>query len=133
MDMSPIGMSTDQAPAALQHIPGPRLRRQVWLENEAGERLGYAVSWWPEHKWQSFLQDASRPVGSSIALSKRELFRDVLHVFSGSSKVLETHFGHEGPFWGRYYLFHYQGEPLTLIYEVFSPQLEKHLGQVLIN
>lgn len=34
----------------------------------------------------------------------------------------------EGPFWGRQYLFWHDGKPLTLIYEVFSNQLEQFLG-----
>lgn len=33
-----------------------------------------------------------------------------------------------GPFWGRQYLFWRGGKPLTLIYEVFSTELQALLG-----
>ncbi|MEB3183678.1 MAG: chorismate pyruvate-lyase family protein, partial [Cyanobacteriota bacterium] len=34
----------------------------------------------------------------------------------------------EGPFWSRHYRFFRQGRELTVIREVFSPQLETWLG-----
>jgi len=37
-------------------------------------------------------------------------------------------FGRSGPFWARHYLFYHNGRPLTLIYEVFSPNLDEWLG-----
>ncbi len=37
-------------------------------------------------------------------------------------------FGHEGPFWGREYIFWRDGQPVTLINEIFSPALEEYLG-----
>jgi chorismate--pyruvate lyase len=37
-------------------------------------------------------------------------------------------FGHEGPFWGREYIFWADGQPVTLINEIFSPALEEYLG-----
>lgn len=43
--------------------------------------------------------------------------------------MLCRHFGHQGPFWGRQYLFWHCQRPLTLIHEVFSPSLQRHLGQ----
>ncbi|NET38640.1 MAG: DUF98 domain-containing protein, partial [Cyanothece sp. SIO1E1] len=49
-------------------------------------------------------------------------------VHYGHSLGLETAFGQAGPFWGRYYLFWHNGQPLTLIYEVFSPYLTRYLG-----
>lgn len=33
-----------------------------------------------------------------------------------------------GPFWGRQYLFWHADKPLTLIYEVFSTELQQFLG-----
>ena len=41
---------------------------------------------------------------------------------------LEQAFNESGPFWGRHYLFWHHGQPLTLIYEVFSPYLRNYLG-----
>jgi hypothetical protein len=40
-------------------------------------------------------------------------------------------FGVHGPFWGRQYVFYWDGgKPLTAIYEVFSPKLEQYLGKI---
>jgi len=41
-----IGEDQDNAPEELREINQPRNRRQVWLRNTRGERLGYAASWW---------------------------------------------------------------------------------------
>ncbi|NES71331.1 MAG: DUF98 domain-containing protein, partial [Okeania sp. SIO2D1] len=46
IDMSPIGMNLDNAPDLINAVPGPRLRRQVWLRTTSGQRLAYAASWW---------------------------------------------------------------------------------------
>ena len=42
IDMSAIGMDSDNAPDIIQMLPGPRLRRQVWLRTASGQRLYYA-------------------------------------------------------------------------------------------
>lgn len=49
-------------------------------------------------------------------------------VYVGHSPRLEELFGVAGPFWGRHYTFWHDGQPLTLIYEVFSPRLTAYLG-----
>jgi len=128
---------------------------QVWLQNTRGERMGYAVSWWNESMVQQHLQDAQLPIWVSLAQRKTETFREVLgkpavfgqdseptasvpstkrvrfaEVYRGSSPELEKEFGHKGPFWGRHYFFWREGCPLTLISEVFSPQLVLYLGPV---
>ncbi|MBE9019444.1 DUF98 domain-containing protein, partial [Chroococcidiopsidales cyanobacterium LEGE 13417] len=64
----------------------------------------------------------------SLARLRTELYRDVQGVYYGHSEALEAGFQHQGPFWGRHYLFWHHGKPLTLIYEVFSPYLTKYLG-----
>ena len=46
IDMSAIGMNTDNAPTMMQMLPGPRVRRQVWVRTASGQRLYYAASWW---------------------------------------------------------------------------------------
>ena len=40
-------------------------------------------------------------------------------------------FGQRGPYWSRHYRFFRQGKALTVIREVFSPQLETWLGPTL--
>ena len=42
-------------------------------------------------------------------------------------------FGEAGPFWGRQYFFWHNDKPLTLIYEVFSPALQRLLGPALLQ
>ncbi|ETV94883.1 hypothetical protein, variant [Aphanomyces invadans] len=131
IDFSCINGSLDNAPSDIAEIREPRHRRQVWLRNTNGERLGYAASWWSSGDIDSiFGQNRTFPIGSSIKANKKELFRDMKSVFHGRSAALEKEFGHPGPFWGRSYLFWQGGKPLTLIYEVFSPALCKYLGPI---
>lgn len=55
----------------------------------------------------------------------------VQQVYHGHSPHIEGLLGCAGPFWGRQYFFWHNGAPLTLIYEVFSPQqLQPYLGQL---
>jgi chorismate lyase len=119
IDMAPVGDDQDGAPEILAVVPGPRLRRQVWLRTASGQRLAYAVSWW----------EASLPIWASLARLRTELYRDIQGLHFGHCPALEAAFGQVGPFWGRHYLFWHRGKPLTLIYEVFSPCLSRYLGK----
>lgn len=128
IDMSLIGMDADQAPDQLRVVPGPRLRRQVWLRTASGQRLAYATSWWEASHVDEYLQNRSLPIWANLARSRTELYREVQGLYYGHSSALERAFGQVGPFWGRHYLFWHYGHPITLIYEVFSPYLRKYLG-----
>ncbi|WP_242056886.1 MULTISPECIES: chorismate lyase [Oscillatoriales] len=128
IDMSAIAMDSDGAPAQMEVVPGPRIRRQVWLRKASGERLAYAASWWEASHVDEYLQNRSLPIWASLERLRTELYRDVQGIYYGRSSALETAFGYEGPFWGRHYLFWHHRQPLTLIYEVFSPYLTKYLG-----
>ncbi len=128
IDMSPIGFATDNAPKEIELVPGPRIRRQIWLKTASGQRLGYATSWWELSHVDDFLQQRSQPVWANLSRIRAELYRDIQGIYYGTSNELEEAFGHPGPFWGRHYLFWHHGKPLTVIYEVFSPYLEKYLG-----
>ncbi|MBL1177907.1 chorismate lyase [Pantanalinema sp. GBBB05] len=128
IDMSAIGMDLDHAPTQIQVVPGPRLRRQVWLRTASGQRLAYATSWWEASHVDEYLQNRALPIWASLARLRTELYRDVQGICYGHSLALEQAFGQPGPFWGRHYLFWHHGQPFTLIYEVFSPYLEKYLG-----
>lgn len=128
IDMSAIGMDWDNAPEQIQVVPGPRLRRQVWLRTASGQRLAYATSWWEASHVDDYLQNRALPIWASLARLRTELYRDVQGIYYGHSSALEQAFGQPGPFWGRHYLFWHHGQPFTLIYEVFSPYLEKYLG-----
>ena len=46
IDMSPVAAGGDAAPGPIAQVPGPHLRRQVWLRTASGQRLAYAASWW---------------------------------------------------------------------------------------
>lgn len=128
IDMSAIGMDLDAAPAQIQVVPGPRTRRQVWLRTASGQRLAYATSWWEASHVDDYLQNRSIPIWASLTQLRTELYRDVQGLYYGYSTELEQAFGFPGPFWGRHYLFWHRKQPLTLIYEVFSPYLIKYLG-----
>jgi chorismate lyase len=130
IDMSLIGTKDDGAPEEIEVIPQPRLRRQVWLRTASGQRLAYAASWWNACNVDDYLQNRSLPVWRSLTDLHTELYRDVRGVYYGHCPELETAFGQKAPFWGRHYLFWHNRQPLTLIYEVFSPYLEKYLGQM---
>lgn len=128
IDMSLIGMDLDHAPELIQAVPGPRLRRQVWLRTASGQRLAYATSWWEASHVDEYLQNRTLPIWASLAKLRTELYRDVQGLYYGDSPDLERGLGESGPFWGRHYLFWHHGQPLTLIYEVFSPYLTRYLG-----
>lgn len=128
IDMSLIGHDLDGAPDLIRVVPGPRLRRQVWLRTASGQRLAYATSWWEASHVDEYLQNRSLPIWANLAKLRTELYRDIQGIHYGHSKALELAFGQAGPFWGRYYLFWHHGHPLTLIYEVFSPYLTRYLG-----
>jgi chorismate lyase len=128
IDMSPIGTDCDRAPEQILQVPGPRVRRQVWLTN-GGERTAYATSWWEQSHVDEYLENRSIPIWASLAKLRTELYRDVQGLYYGESTTLAEGFGHPGPFWGRHYLFWHHGQPLTMIYEVFSPRLENYIGR----
>lgn len=130
IDMSPIGMDLDGAPDAIQIVPGPRLRRQVWVRTVSGKLLYYAVSWWEARNVDEYLQNRALPIWDSLTYQRKELYRDLRGLHYGHSTALEVAFEQPGPFWGRHYLFWHRGQPLTLIYEVFSPYLTKYLGPI---
>ena len=130
IDMSLINHKDDGAPEEIGAIADPRLRRQVWLRTASGQRLAYAASWWNADIVDDYLQNRSLPVWRSLSTLHTELYRDVRGIYCGNCPELEKAFGQKAPFWGRHYLFWHDRQPLTLIYEVFSPYLQKYLGQM---
>ena len=130
IDMSLIGKGDDDAPEKISAIPEPRLRRQVWLRTASGQRLAYAASWWNGSIVDDYLQNRSQPIWRSLSTLHTELYRDVRGVCCGHCPALESEFGEQGPFWGRHYIFWHDRQPLTLIYEVFSPYLQNYLGEM---
>ena len=133
IDMSAIALDLDGAPDVIQAIPGPRLRRQVWVRTASGQRLLYATSWWEASHVDEYLKNRSLPIWASLTQLRTELYRDVQGIHYGNNEALEAGFQQKGPFWGRHYLFWHNGQPLTLIYEVFSPYLTKYLGAMQLS
>lgn len=133
IDMSAIALDLDGAPDIIQAIPGPRLRRQVWVRTASGQRLLYATSWWEASHVDEYLKNRSIPIWASLTQLRTELYRDVQGIHYGNNEALEAGFQQKGPFWGRHYLFWHNGQPLTLIYEVFSPYLTKYLGAMQLS
>lgn len=85
--------------------------------------LVYAASWWRADTINEYLRDRSTPIWVSLSQGKVQVFRDLRRVYRGHSEPLEKAFGEAGPFWGRHYIFWHDGQPLTVIYEVFSPRI----------
>ncbi|KAJ9506872.1 hypothetical protein QJQ45_026454 [Haematococcus lacustris] len=158
LDMSNIGSRADGLPPGVSAIPGPWVQRQVLLRpqpltphahhtdlstsscvaegsGEAGpSRAGpplplvYACSWWAAGEVDGFLAERSLPIWMSLSQKRVELYRQVQHVYHGHCPQLEATMGCQGPFWGRQYFFWHNGQPLTLIYEIFSPRMAEYLG-----
>ncbi len=128
IDMRSIGNDLDGAPDLIEAVRAPRLRRQVWLRTASGQRLAYATSWWAADLVDEYLQNRALPIWDNLSRIHAELYRDIQGIYHGRCAALAGAFQEEGPFWGRHYLFWHHGEPLTLIYEVFSPWLCKYLG-----
>lgn len=130
LGMLPVGKDSCGAPSEVEQVASPWLLRQVFLRNSRGERLGYAASWWNEEEVKRYLEDTSIPIWLSLAKHKVEIFREICGLCEGTNEWLAKSFGYDGPFFGRHYVFWHNKKPLTLIYEVFSPHLERYLGPV---
>ena len=125
-------------------ISAPRLRRQVWLRAQQSQALnnaddvkehedyplGYATSWWNADEVNEHLKDRNLPIWASLSVNRTELFRDIRETYAGTNDTLCDAFGIERgtTLYGRHYLFWRGGKPLCLIYEVFSPALQRYIG-----
>jgi chorismate--pyruvate lyase len=112
------------------------VHREVDLcDGASGSPLVYASSWWTEEAAIAYgIVDAdtgfatSRPVWFHLSDKKTELYREVRRVYLGNAPKLEAAWNVRGPFWARHYIFWAGDKPLCVIYEVFSPELERFLG-----
>ncbi|MFN3360542.1 MAG: chorismate lyase [Pseudanabaenaceae cyanobacterium] len=133
VQMIPLGNDRDNAPPEIDAIPAPRLRRQIWLKSTAGEVFSHATSWWSQKTIGEHLHNPQLPIWKSLNQKHTELYRDLRQIYYGHCPGVEATFGYPGPYWGRHYLLWHGGAPLTLIYEVYSPLLEKYLGKSTYN
>lgn len=114
-------------PSEIAELDGPLLRRQVWLRCGA-RTLAWAESWWNQQQADTYLQEREQPIWRSLTSHRAELFREVDGLAQVDAPWLEERFGQAGPFWSRHYRFFRGGKELTVIREVFSPELEQWLG-----
>jgi chorismate-pyruvate lyase len=128
--MEPETTVPSEAPAEVHELQAPLLRRQVWLTC-GGRPLAWAESWWNQAEAELHLKDRNLPIWKSLTQGRSELFREVDGLALVQANWLDETFGHCGPFWSRHYRFFRGGEALTVIREVFSPQLETWLGPTL--
>jgi chorismate lyase len=129
--MTPIGDSDDNAPSDITAIASPRIRRQIFLRSQqTGEIFSHATSWWSEATMQKYLKDPSLPIWVSLNQKYTELYRDLKGIYKGHSPNLTEAFGYSeiDTYWGRHYLLWHGGEPITMIYEIYSPAIGKYLG-----
>jgi chorismate-pyruvate lyase len=130
-----IAMEADQtdhpgAPEEVKELMAPLLRRQVWLTC-GGTPLAWAESWWNQAEADLHLRDRNQPIWKSLTEGRSELFREVDGLALVEGDWLDQTFSYRGPYWSRHYRFFRQGKALTVIREVFSPQLETWLGPTL--
>ena len=119
--------ATAAPPAECADLPGPLLRRQVWLCC-GSTTLAWAESWWNSTEAERHLRHREQPIWSSLTSDRAELFREVDGLALVRAPWLQERLGGSGPLWSRHYRFFRAGRPLTVIREVFSPRLERWLG-----
>ncbi|WP_271252524.1 chorismate lyase [Pseudanabaena sp. Chao 1811] len=129
--MTNIGDDDDNAPSDISLIAAPRIRRQIFLRSQkTGEIFSHATSWWSEAAMQKYLKDPSLPIWVSLNQKYTELYRDLKGIYKGACPQLAQAFGYPEvkEYWARHYLLWHGGEPITMLYEIYSPAIGKYLG-----
>lgn len=129
--MAPHPLPEPGDPEQVRELEPPLLRRQVWLVC-AGETLAWAESWWNIHQAEIHLRDRRQPIWTSLTAGRAELFREVDGLGQVEAEWLTQRFGLAGPYWSRHYRFFRAGRELTVIREVFSPALQRWLGDPVV-
>jgi chorismate-pyruvate lyase len=132
VDVEVIAMEADadpghEAPAEVNELDRPLLRRQVWLRC-GSHTLAWAESWWNQGEAERHLQERNQAIWRSLTANRAELYREVDGLALVQAPALAAGFGRPGPYWSRHYRFFRGGRELTVIREVFSPELEHWLG-----
>jgi len=125
MQLDPL--STQEGPKELNQLNGPLIRRQVWIQSN-NKNLAWAESWWNAEQVSGNLKAKEEPIWKNLTQDRSELFREVDRISLVNAKWLEDQFCFKGPFWSRNYRFFRDKKPLTIIREVFNPNLETLLG-----
>ena len=119
--------ANQEAPVEVKELEPPLLRRQVWLTCNS-QTLAWAESWWNHQAAELHLKNKEQPIWKSLTQGRSELFREVDGLALVNADWLESEFEEDGPFWSRHYRFFRQEKELTVIREVFNPQLQTWLG-----
>ena len=125
MQLDPL--STQEGPTELNQLNGPLIRRQVWIKSN-NKNLAWAERWWNAEQVSENLKSKEEPIWKNLTQDRSELFREVDRISLVNAKWLEDQFCFKGPFWSRNYRFFRDKKPLTIIREVFNPNLETLLG-----
>ena len=128
--MEPESRPPLDAPPEVDELKAPLIHRQVWL-NCGEATLAWAESWWNKGEADIHLRDRNLPIWQSLTKGRSELFREIDGLALVEAEWLEKTFKYRSPFWSRHYRFFRKGKALTVIREVFSPQLETWLGPTL--
>ncbi len=115
------------SPIEVKELKPPLLRRQVWLQC-GSKTFAWAESWWNKKEAEIHLENKNQAIWKSLTQGRSELFREVDGLALVNADWLEKKFQTHGPFWSRHYRFFRKKKELTVIREVFNPELEQWLG-----
>jgi chorismate lyase len=137
--MKPCARDKSQ-PEDVVKIKGPLVQREVYLryddDGNDGEPkknknpnppLVYACSWWNANALEKFMKKREETMWSNLRKENVELYREVRRVYLGKNRRLAKAFGCEDldeEIWARHYIFWSGGEPVTVVFEAFSPKIE---------
>ncbi len=137
--MKPYARDKSQ-PEDVVKIKGPLVQREVYLRydddgNDGGPKknknpnppLVYACSWWNANALEKFMKKREETMWSNLRKENVELYREVRRVYLGKNRRLAKAFGCEDldeEIWARHYIFWSGGEPVTVVFEAFSPKIE---------
>ncbi|MFS8867422.1 chorismate pyruvate-lyase family protein [Synechococcus sp. H65.1] len=123
-EQSTVPKSMPQLAKDLARLGSPLMRRRVCLWGAASQRpLLYATSWWNPAHLAQYLPHPDLPIGQNLIQEKLETFRELGRLYYGEAEPIARLLNCPGPFWARHYLLLHRGQPLTVIYEVFSSRL----------
>ena len=99
--------------------------REILLTDTTCKPLAFAQSIWPKYdnriQYSAILKN--QPIGQSFIESKVEIYKEMHEIYYGYCTLLEKKFFSDGPIWGRKYTIYHKQKPLTVIQEIFSPEI----------
>jgi hypothetical protein len=99
----------------------------VTLKTVSGTIVSYAVSWWNQQDYETFLKNPALPIGTSMRNAQSEYCREICSLFLAGGAALDQRFKAEGPYLGRHYVMRHGNRPLNVIVEIYAPAIAYHL------